>query len=242
MKQLKCGTISFFFLAAVTLGLVSCGGGSSSSNGGDNNGRNGEEGPPRAGEKREYRVELSDLNTDIAGEVSGEVTFTIEDGEFIAEIDMDSSPENTLHRQHIHVSDTCPTMNDDTNPDGILDIIEANQVAGGILVPLDSNLESRRSGQYPVSDTTGNYFYNESVDYDDLVSEPRDEEENGDTGEQAMYAHLGEDEELNLANRVLIIHGIPSDTVLIATVRGAHGLSAQETLPIACGEITRVRD
>lgn len=243
MKTFKKKNIIPLFISAILFGFVSCGDGSSSSSNGNGNGESNEDPTEEPGEtqRREYVADLQGLNTDIAGDISGEMTFIIEDGEFIAEADIANSPPNTVHSQHIHVSDNCPTMEDQDNEDGILDVVEALQASGDILVPLDSDLSARSAGQYPSSGSNGNYFYSESANFDELVSDLR-EGNDAEEGEEAMYAQLEENESLNLENRVVIVHGIPSDTVLIATVRGAHGLSAQETLPIACGEIRRVED
>jgi hypothetical protein len=46
---------------------------------------------------------------------------------------------------------------------------------------------------------------------------------------------------LDLDNRVVFIHGVPSDTGLPKTAASLPGVPAQVTLPIACGRIVRTK-
>ncbi len=47
------------------------------------------------------------------------------------------------------------------------------------------------------------------------------------------------DDEISLAGKVVIIHGVPSTTSLPETVRGIDSENAQVSLPIACGVLVR---
>jgi len=45
---------------------------------------------------------------------------------------------------------------------------------------------------------------------------------------------------LNLAGRHVVLHGVDASTPLPSTVASLPGLPAYLTLPVACGEISRV--
>ena len=68
---------------------------------------------------------------------------------------MDDS-SNVVHMQNIHVGTQCPSMDQDINHDGFVDMNESIKVAGKILMALDDDLNSQEIGSvYP----KGNYSY-----------------------------------------------------------------------------------
>lgn len=131
----------------------------------------------------------------------------------------------TLHPQHIHAGEQCPSAVDDRNRDGFVDVIEGLPKYGPILVSLDSELNSfAPSLDFPVANAEGRYEYHE----------------------HASKSHLQEElqEALKLGTRHVVIHGIDPDprvNPLPASVASLPGLPAWATLPVACGELDRVK-
>lgn len=191
----------------------------------------------RADEQQErqegqYRVVLSPVNTNIAGEATGTGSFRIEGDEFEATINVDGAPTG-IHMQHVHVGTRCATVGDDDNGDGYIDAVEAGNVSGGALIPLDSDLRAQEAGgRYP---SGRKYDYNESTSFQAMLADLRLPD--ADTNDTLVK--LGADEDLNLEGKVVEIHGVPASTTLPSTVRGVDGMSPQQSLPILCGVITR---
>ncbi len=128
----------------------------------------------------------------------------------------------TLHPQHIHAGPMCPSMQDDQNGDGFLDVIEGLPKYGPILVSLDSDINSfEDSLDFPVANSNGSYRYREEASKSHLEAELQ--------------------EALNLADRHVVIHGINPEDPLPASVQSLPGLPAWATLPVACGELHRLR-
>lgn len=130
------------------------------------------------------------------------------------------------HLQHIHgfVSGdlaACPAQIADANKDGVIDVGEGVPFYGPILVPLDSDLNDLGAQTFPTSSAAGVLRY----------------EQRGSVS--AIEAALGAP--LELERRVVALHGISPATVLPATVGTLMGLSQQMTVPVACGELVRVR-
>lgn len=124
----------------------------------------------------------------------------------------------TLHPQHIHAGMQCPTMADDVNHDGFVDVIEGLPKYGPILVSLDDNLNDfGMSLAFPTADDRGTYRYRETASMSAL--------EDGIMGP------------LDVDSRHVVIHGVDPSTPLPDTVASLPGLPAWATLPVACGDI-----
>lgn len=180
----------------------------------------------------QYRVVLSPVNPNVAGDATGSGSFNIEGDEFQADLQVTGAPIAN-HPQFIYVGDTCPTPASDTNGDGYIDAQEAAAVAGGQLVPLDSDLRSQEAGgRYRRGQR---YDYEQTTSFQSLLNDLRQPDEDPND----FLVKLGADENLNLEGKVLIVHGISVRTALPATVSGLGQLSPQQALPILCGPITR---
>jgi hypothetical protein len=89
-----------------------------------------------------YKAELSPLNSKTTGsDARREATFIISGGQLTIHVSAEGLSPNMEHLQHLHgfakgdrVS-KCPTARDDTNGDGIIDLIETDPVAGTTMVP-----------------------------------------------------------------------------------------------------------
>jgi hypothetical protein len=98
----------------------------------------------------------------------------------------------------------------------------AAEAARSILIPLDGDLSSQVSVGYgfPFSDSYGQYSYAESVLRSMLMADLK-------TGEAAAgMVKLGASSALNLAGKVIVVRGTLQD----------------ESTPVACGKIVRLRD
>lgn len=175
-----------------------------------------------------YRAVLRPLNaSENGGGVTGKVDIVVEGGDVpVIDIDLNARglAPGITHIQHIHAGESCPTSADDANGDQVLDLVEGIPVYGGILVSLDDDLASA-NGVFPMADSRGRVSYSSSVGAGALIGFLRDS------------GALESDENLNLAGRHIVVHGVAADTDLPDTVQSIGDIPAQVTLPVACGEI-----
>ena len=187
-----------------------------------------------------YVASLTPLNTSVSPAALGAFIFSIQGDKADATINVITAPTGVAHPQFIYVGDKCPTAADDTNSDTFLDALEGIAVFGQILIPFDGNLNSQDEGSllFPSSDDIGAYQYLRSASLAKLLEDLK----LPDPDTTDSIAKLAAGEELNLAGRVLVIHGVSADTVLPDTVGTIQGAPNTLTLPIACGIISRVGD
>lgn len=181
----------------------------------------------------QFTASLHPLNAEVAhAHTRGEAKLAEHDGMLTIDIQVHGAPANMEHWQHFHgfIDDQpahCPTMANDANHDGYIDLIETEKVSGTTMVPFIAQPASMdvAHGHYPTADAKGDYHYTATVALKDL---------------DAAFAKAFPDQRLDLARRVIYIHGVPADTKLPATVASLGPIPAQVTLPIACGQIEMV--
>lgn len=181
----------------------------------------------------QYTATLRPLNAKIAhARTHGVAQFTEHDGKLTIDIKVRGAPADMVHWQHFHgfidgKAAHCPTMADDANHDGIVDLIETGKASGTTMVPFIDQPASMdvAHGDYPKADAKGDYHYTATVALSEL---------------DAAFAKAFPGQQLDLAKRVVYIHGVPADTKLPATVASLGPIPAQVTLPIACGQIEPV--
>jgi hypothetical protein len=180
-----------------------------------------------------YKAELSPLNSKVTGsDASGEATFTVSGDQLTIRISIKDVPPNMEHWQHFHgfakgdEQAQCPTVKDDTNGDGIIDLIETEPKAGTTMAPFNADPAAFAipKNTYPQSDVNGSYTYEKTVSLKAL---------------QTAFEKQFPGQELDLDRRVVFIHGVPSSTKLPPSVASLGDITAQVTLPIACGEIRK---
>ncbi|WP_408095446.1 hypothetical protein ACJVC5_10420 [Peredibacter sp. HCB2-198] len=210
-----------FTLFILSLSLMSaCGG----SGGGGSNGKSSS-GQAAISELRaqgSYRAILRPFNNHLSGFLpSGfaEISIVGDNVSFKTMLDDDA---RVIHMQSVHTGTRCPNANDDTNGDSYVDINEAHAVVGKVLIPLDSDLNNHAKGAgfYPMG---GGYTYVEAASLKNL--------------ESVIKAQTGE--KLNLAGRVVLIHGVDASTMLPPTFGTIEGMPQVASAPIACGVIFR---
>ena len=173
-----------------------------------------------------YAAQLGPLNqTAVGTETSGEVRLTVVGDSLTIHVAVQNSPPGISHWQHFHgFADnreaTCPTATADANNDGIVDLIETEPVAGTTMVPFNANPVALAIPEesYPTAAADGSYQYDTTVSL------------------SALQAAVGA-QALDLANRVVFIHGVPATKTLPETVASLGPIPAQTTIPIACGNL-----
>jgi hypothetical protein len=181
-----------------------------------------------------YTAALHSLNSKVTGARStGEARFSIAGGTLTIEVDAAQLPPSMVHLQHFHgfADDrdaSCPTEAADANKDGIIDLIETETTSGTTMVPFHDDPVSMEIVRetYPKANAEGTFQYKKTVAVKDL---------------EAAFAKAFGDASLDLDRRVVFVHGVPEAKRLPDTVASLGPIPAQVTLPIACGEIKRVK-
>lgn len=233
-KRLRYKQLSALILWTLLLTLVACG----SDNDVDNNSNAPQEerSAPAPTLEGNYEVTLTGLNSQAGGNVSGDGTISIQGDEVVMRINLNNAPAFVEHEQHIHLGSACPTISNDDNNDGFLDAVEAANVSGKVIIPLDADLDSQESGMttYPRANSLGNYRWTERTSLSLLTSDLRAP----DTNVEDDVVKISSDQEFTLEGRVVEVHGVSPIVELPETVQPAHDRHAK--LPIACGLIRRV--
>lgn len=185
-----------------------------------------------------YTANLQPLNPGVGyRDVKGQAKFQIVNGQFVAMDEAVGAQPGMIHPQHIHAAAQCPPASADVNHDGYVDVIEGLPFYGAILVPLDSDLSSQAAGTFPfVGNNGGALTYRQSSSLTAFLADL-----NAPDPDPSDAVVKLDGAPLNLASRHIVLHGVALDTPLPSTVASLPGLPAQLTLPIACGEITRVK-
>ncbi len=180
-----------------------------------------------------YIANIQPLNAEKIGCQAHGIAEFVENGDTLhIKVSMYDTPKNIEHWEHFHGfpdgrDASVPTMEQDVNHDGFIDLLETEAVSGTTMVPLDNaphEMNIPHDG-YPEADDTGFYEYEIDVPLKDL---------------QANFKHAFGSDELELDKRVVYVHGIPATMELPASVAGdVMHYDAHTTLPIAAGKIER---
>ncbi|MBG9983227.1 hypothetical protein HZY86_09165 [Aerococcaceae bacterium DSM 111020] len=185
---------------------------------------------------RKYRAEIQPVNAEIIGtEVTGYAELIEQEELLIIKIEAQGTPPNMMHWSHFHGftddrKGKVPTIADDTNGDGIIDLPELYAVAGQTMVPFDDAPHNMciPHDNYPHSDAEGNWSYSYEVPLKDL---------------RAKFKEKFGTDDLQLNKRTVLIHGVPDTINLPDTVQGTvKEYGPHTTLPIGVGEIEEVND
>lgn len=208
------------FMAIIALiNLTSCGGGG---------GGSGSVTPSTSPEIQEqqsegsYRAILRPMNNTLSGFIpTGSAEVQIENDSVQIKTFLDDDAR-VSHLQNIHVGSRCPTIDDDKNGDGLIDIEESYQIVGKVLIPLDGDINSAEAsaGIYPLG---GGFTYVESASLSKLESDVKARTE----------------ENLNLGGRVVLLHGVDGGTKMPETVVSRDNMLKQASIPIVCGILER---
>lgn len=181
-----------------------------------------------------YIAKLMPLNAEKIGtSASGTAELQVADGKLTVSIDLAGLTPGLMHLQHLHgfpdgKDATCPTAKEDTNGDGYVDLIETEPVAGTTMLPFHEHPVTLEipNDTYPVADKSGAASYRHTDSVDAL--------------EKALKQKF-KVPSLDLAKRVIFVHGVASDAKLPESVKSLPGVPAQVTIPVACGKIEAVK-
>lgn len=228
MKNKKL--VSSILIGSCLFTLASCGGG----------GGGGSSSPTVQEQQMDdqgiYRAVLQPLNTAIAGNTTGTVEIKIVGDDVVVQSNVVGAPAGVKHLQNITTATSCPST--DTNGDTIIDITEALSNAGKILIPLDSDLSQQLDGMDfgPIANGSGSYVYKRSTTLSMMLADLRA----FDPDPLDPVVKIAPEQDIKLAGRVLIVHGVNSRSNLPDTVATVGTLSREQALPIACGQLVRI--
>ena len=90
-----------------------------------------------------YKAFLRPLNPSSNGFIPyGAAEFSLKGDQFTAKTYLDDDA-SVSHMQSIHMGTRCPTLSDDQNGDGLIDVQEALAVVGPAILPLDADLSTQ---------------------------------------------------------------------------------------------------
>lgn len=237
MKANTTNMIKKIALGTALLQLAACGGGG----GGSGSGSGSSESQPRQFEtdaEGMYIAKLNALNNGVGGPISGSLSIMRDGSRLIAYVRMNGGQPHVVHQQRVHVGTSCPTMEDDKNGDGYVDVNEAFARTGKILFPLDADISAQERGSsiWPAGDMYGYYHWERATSWERFIGDLREP----DLNEENDYAKLGTGGALNLDGRVVIIHGAAETANLPDTVGTRGRLRNFQVIPIACGVIRKI--
>lgn len=176
---------------------------------------------------------FSTLNSQVVGTIPGSAIFRRDEDQIKVFVRLFAGSPSIAHFQNIHSGSRCPTMSDDSNGDGYLDIQETIAVAGKIIVPLDWDISSQLGGNrsWPLAFPNGSYEYTKIASFrafwDDL-NEP----------DERTTDHIIKASEIggfDPVGRVVIVQGVDANKALPETVASLGPWKNFQTLPITCG-------
>jgi len=94
-----------------------------------------------------YQARFTTLNSHINGTIPGSANLYRIKNRLFAYVRLFGGGVNAWHMQNIYIGKKCPTLSDDLNQDGFIDIIEAEKVLGKIIIPLDNNIKTQKAGE-----------------------------------------------------------------------------------------------
>lgn len=179
-----------------------------------------------------YVAELSPLNASTTGmQTTGEARIVVNGDSVTITTDVKGASPSMMHLQHFHGftdnrNSVCPTAAADTNHDGVIDIHETEPAVGVTMVPFTSDPVSMQivTNTYPTADASGAFHYRKTVSLSALDS---------------AFKKTFNDSDLDIGNRVVMIHGVPANMKLKPSVSSLGDIPAQVTIPIACGKLVK---
>jgi hypothetical protein len=189
---------------------------------------------PAAGQAgvQSYTAQLTTVNGNIPGnKAKGTAQFKMAGDELEITLTGEGLSPDMKILAHVHglpggKKASCATQGADTNKDGYVDVMESEIVTGPPLIPLDANPAKldAKSKSYPKSDKQGMIQYTKKVKVSELMKNMKKKFQTTT---------------LNLENMVVNLHGVSKDVKLPGTVKSEMKLPANQTIPVACGEIKK---
>jgi hypothetical protein len=185
-----------------------------------------------------YKATFTPLNSHLVDDaVAGEALIKIAPDDVTVQVTARGVPSKIFHAQFIHEAKACPILSDDANKDGIIDAVETVAASGKILLPLDSNLNSQIEKDvvsFPLANSAGEYFYNQSVSTKDLLSELV----NKNSFASDFFTKI-DDRSLDFDGRQIVIYGVTNSISLPDGLPSLKQISPHASIPIACGTLVK---
>lgn len=194
--------------------------------------------PIESNEDGIYLAKFTTLNSQVNGTIPGSLTFSLNGDKLLAFVRLFAGKPTTWHQQGVYSGKRCPTLEDDLNLDGFIDIEEAMSVTGQMIIPLDANLDSQEAGEnfYPISDSSGYYHYERLASLQRIQKDLK----TTDPDQTDHIAKLSSQENLILSGRVVLVQGVSQETLLPDTIVGLGKRKPYQVFPITCGIIKRM--
>lgn len=170
-----------------------------------------------------YQANLTSLNNSGA---TGTATVSVTGDQVTVNITSTGLSANLPHAQHIHIggNNTCPTMADDSNKDGILSTVEGQPAYGSVKVSLTTSGDTSANSavavdRFPTADGNGGVTYSRTFTLPSGVSAS------------------------DIANGVIVQHGVASITGDKTKYDGSaksqldSSLPLEATAPADCGKL-----
>lgn len=185
-----------------------------------------------------YMAKFETLNPHVNGTIPGSLTFYRKGDRLMTYVRLFAGGPKVWHQQGVYMGTRCPTLSDDLNGDGFIDIDEGMKVFGKMIIPLDANMNSQSAGKnfYPLADLSGYYHYERIASFknlfEDLYETDRDEEDH--------IIKIAAGEPFTFEGKVVVVQGVAETTALPETIAIQPRRRPFQTLPITCGVIKKV--
>jgi hypothetical protein len=185
-----------------------------------------------------YQAKFMTLNPQVNGTIPGSANFFRKDDKLFAYIRLFAGGVKTWHMQFVYEGGRCPTIADDTNMDGFIDIQEAEAVTGKILIPMDSDITTQSSGKrfFPLADISGYYSYERLTSFRRFLSDLQEP----DSDPTDDISKIAPGEGLRFEGKVFMALGVAETIQLPDTVATKERRRPFQTLPIVCGVYQKV--
>lgn len=186
----------------------------------------------------DFSANVIPVNPAIVSNPASTNTIRIINDDVSARIASSGLSGNTIVRQQIRNSRSCPSIADDINGDGFVDGVEAQSRTGGVMIPLDGDINTQTAGNSinPATNRNGSYTYNRSGSLSRILADLT----TADPNPNDIFIKLNPGAVLNIEGAVFDIYGIPESVNLPSTVAALPGLSAHQSFPVACGLLQQV--
>lgn len=231
---MKTTNITSFTLLMISCLLVACGK-STSTHRNSEGSVNGRENlaPDGSNINGLYKATFTTLNPHVNGTIPGGATFLRKGDRLYAYVRLFAGGPRVWHQQNVYIGNRCPTLNDDLNKDGYIDILEAKQVLGQILVPLDSDVGTQSAGKryFPLSDLSGSYSYERIASFNRFFKDLQDEDHDTEDDITKIAPNSG----FSFIGKSVMIQGVSDKIIFPETVATFGKKKVFQTLPIVCG-------
>lgn len=209
-------------------------------NQGTNSSREREEALPLDGShiQGHYQAKFITLNPHVNGTIPGSANLYRKGERIYAFVRLFAGGVKAWHMQNVYTGSRCPGPSDDKNADGFIDIQEAEEVLGKILIPLDSDISTQHSGKsfFPLADLSGNYQYERVGPFRRFIEDLQSKDKNPEDD----IVKLPQSQGLRLIGKTVLIQGVSDTQELPETLatKGRH--RSFQTLPVACGVFEKI--